>query len=402
MSRTRREALASGFRSAPGPLPNPEVTMSAAGSDNPMAALAAPGVRKLRPYQPGKPIAELERELGIRAAVKLASNENPLGAGREAREAIQGALGDIARYPDGNGFHLKAALARHLEVDAACLTLGNGSNDVLELVARAFATPADEVIYSQHAFAVYPLVTQAIGAAAVVTPARSFGHDLEAMGAAVTERTRLVFIANPNNPTGTWVDATSLERFLGGLPRTVLVVVDEAYFEYLEGDPLYPSCVPWVARFPNLVVTRTFSKVHGLAGLRVGYAVSSPEVADLLNRVRQPFNVNSVALAAAEAAIADTEHVARSVEVNHHGMRQLTETFDRMGLPYIPSAGNFVSVDVGRPAGPVYEALLAEGVIVRPVEAYGMPSHLRVSVGLERENRRFLSVLHKVLERGEP
>lgn len=371
--------------------------MSAEGSDNPMIHLAAPGVRRLRPYQPGKPISELERELGIRAAVKLASNENPLGAGPEAREAMQAALADVARYPDGNGFHLKAALARHLEVDPACITLGNGSNDVLELVARAFVTPADAVVYSQHAFAVYPIVTQAIGAKAVVTPAKSWGHDLEAMGAAVDEDTRLVFVANPNNPTGTWVDAAALERFVTALPHDTLVVVDEAYFEYLEGDPRYPNCVPWVARFPNLIVTRTFSKVHGLAGLRVGYAVSSPDVADILNRVRQPFNVNSIALAAAEAALGDTEHVARSVEVNRNGMRQLTETLERMGVPYIPSAGNFVTVDVGRPAGEVYEALLAEGVIVRPVEAYGLPTHLRVSVGLERENRRFLAVLAKVL-----
>jgi histidinol-phosphate aminotransferase len=303
----------------------------------------------------------------------------------------------VARYPDGNGFHLKAALARHLEVEPACITLGNGSNDVLELVARAFVTPADAVVYSQHAFAVYPIVTQAIGAKAVVTPAKSWGHDLDAMGAAVDEDTRLVFVANPNNPTGTWVDAAALERFVTALPQDTLVVVDEAYFEYLEGDPRYPDCVPWVARFPNLIVTRTFSKVHGLAGLRVGYAVSSPDVAEILNRVRQPFNVNSIALAAAEAALGDTGHVARSVEVNRNGMRQLTETLDRMGVPYIPSAGNFVTVDVGRPAGEVYEALLAEGVIVRPVEAYGLPTHLRVSVGLERENRRFLAMLAKVL-----
>ncbi len=363
---------------------------------NPMLRLAAPGVRVLTPYRPGKPISELERELGISSAIKLASNENPLGASPHARKAAQAALTELARYPDGNGFALKQTLSRRLGVAADQITLGNGSNDVLELVARAFATSRDEVVFAEHAFAVYPIVATAVGARSVVVPARDWGHDLQAMQRAVGPRTRVVFIANPNNPTGTWNDATSLAAFLDAMPDHVITVVDQAYLEYVE-DPAYADCIPWVARYPNLVVTRTFSKAYALAALRVGYSVSQPAVADLLNRVRQPFNVNSVALAAAAAALEDEEHLTRGIEVNRQGMRQLTEAFERMGLAYIPSVGNFVSVHVGGPAGPVYDALLRQGVIVRPVENYGMPEHLRVTVGLERENRRFLTALQKVL-----
>ncbi len=360
--------------------------------------LATRGVRGLSPYLPGKPISELEREYGVRAAIKLASNENPLGPSTQATQAAGAALNELARYPDGNGFALKQALAEQLNVASEQITLGNGSNDVLDLIARAFAGGKREVIYSEYAFAVYSLVTQAVGAKAAVTPAREWGHSLDAMGDAVGERTRLVFIANPNNPTGTWLDAVSLERFIGSLPTHMLVVVDEAYAEYID-LPDYPNCIPWVDRYPNLIVTRSFSKAYGLAGLRVGYSISHPDVAELLNRVRQPFNVNSVALAAAHAALFDREHLQRSVEVNRHGMRQLTAAFDRMGLAYIPSAGNFISVDVGGSAAAVNEDLLRNGVIVRPVAAYGMPRHLRVSVGLERENRRFLTVLQKALTR---
>jgi histidinol-phosphate aminotransferase len=361
-----------------------------------MLRLAAPGVRVLTPYRPGKPISELERELGISSVIKLASNENPLGASPHARKAAQAALADLARYPDGNGFALKQALSRRLGVAADQITLGNGSNDVLELVARAFATPRDEVVFAEHAFAVYPIVATAVGAKSVVVPARDWGHDLEAMRRAVGPHTRVVFIANPNNPTGTWNDASALAAFLDAMPAHVVTVVDQAYLEYVD-DPAYADCVPWVARYPNLIVARTFSKAYALAALRVGYSVSQPAVADLLNRVRQPFNVNSVALAAAEAALEDEEHLARGIQVNRQGMRQLTEAFERMGLAYIPSVGNFVSVHVDGPAGPVYDALLRQGVIVRPVENYGMPEHLRVTVGLERENRRFLTALQKVL-----
>jgi len=358
-------------------------------------SLAAPGVRGLEPYQPGKPIEELEREYGVRNAVKLASNENPLGPSPKALEAARAALAGVHRYPDGNGFVLKRALAERLGVGASQLTLGNGSNDVLELVARAFVTPGQEVVFSAHAFAVYPIVTRAVGATAVEVPARDWGHDLTAMRAAIGARTRLVFIANPNNPTGTWLKRDALESFLKDVPAHVIAVVDEAYFEYVH-EPDYPDALAWIGRLPNLVVTRTFSKIYGLAGLRAGYAVSDPAVADLLNRVRQPFNVNGIALVACAAALADDAHVERSVKLNRDGMRQLTEGFRRLGLDFIPSAGNFVCVDLGRAAAPVYERLLREGVIVRPVANYGMPDHLRVTVGLPQENERFIKALEKV------
>lgn len=360
--------------------------------------LATRGVRGLHPYEPGKPIEELERELGISDIVKLASNENPLGAGPKARAALGRCLGDVSRYPDGNGHGLKAALAERLGVPREALTLGNGSNDVLELIVRAFVTPEHEVLYSQHAFAVYALATQAVGARAVVAPAHEWGHDLEAMAKAVSERTRVVFVANPNNPTGTWVGSSALGEFAARLPRDVLLVVDEAYREYV-ADQDYPHCTTWIDAMPNTIVTRTFSKVHGLAGLRVGYCVSDPAVAEVLNRVRQPFNVNAPALAAASAALDDEAHVRESVALNAAGLEKLSAAFARMGLACIPSAGNFVSVDVGRPADTVYGGLLGEGVIVRPIASYGLPNHLRVTVGLDEENERFLCALERVLSR---
>ncbi|MBI3899082.1 MAG: histidinol-phosphate transaminase [Gammaproteobacteria bacterium] len=359
-------------------------------------SLAVPGVRSIEPYQPGKPLSELQREYGIADAIKLASNENPIGPSPYAIEAARATLAELARYPDGGGFALKRALSTKLDVAPEQITLGNGSNDVLEFMARAFATTGDEVIYSEHAFAVYELVARAVGAKPMVVPARAWGHDLAAMRDAFTPHTRLVFIANPNNPTGTWLKRDDLEAFIRSVPINVLVVVDEAYFEYVaESD--YPNAVQWVARYPNLVVTRTFSKIYGLAALRIGYGVSHPHVADYLNRVRQPFNVNSVAAAAAEAALADDAHVARGVALNRAGMEQITEGLTGLGLDFIPSVGNFVSFDVRRPARPVYDALLRAGVIVRPVASYGMPQHLRVTIGLAEENRRFLTALADVL-----
>jgi len=362
-----------------------------------IAALATPGVRGLEPYQPGKPIDELEREYGVRNVIKLASNENPLGPSPLAVEAARAALKDIARYPDGNGFALKQRLAEKHGVTIPQITLGNGSSDLLEFSARAFVAPENEVIFSAHAFAIYPIVTRAVGAKAVATKAKQWGHDLAAMQQAITPRTRLIFIANPNNPTGTWLRAGELEAFLRAVPEHVLVVLDEAYFEYVS-EPDYPDTMAWVARFPNLIVTRTFSKAFGLAGLRVGYGVSSVAVADMLNRVRQPFNVNSIALAAATAALQDTAHVERTVALNRQGMRDLTDAFDRLGLKFIPSVGNFVCVDLGRPAAAAYEALLREGVIVRPVANYGMPNHLRVTVGSAPENERFIRALEKTIK----
>ena len=357
--------------------------------------LATPGVRGLEPYHPGKPLAALEREYGVCNAVKLASNESPLGPSPKAMVAAQAALKDLARYPDGNGFGLKAALASRLNVPPEQITLGNGSNDILELVTRGFVTPQNEVIFSEHAFAVYPIVTRAVGARAVVPRARSYGHDLAAMQRAITEHTRLVFIANPNNPTGTWLSAEALEAFIGSVPAQVLVVVDEAYFEYVR-EPDYPDATQWLAWFPNLIVTRTFSKIYGLAGLRIGYALSSPGIADVLNRVRQPFNVNGIALAAAAAALEDPHHLAHATQANIEGMKALMAAFEALGLSYIPSVGNFICVDVGQ-ADRVYEALLREGVIVRPVANYGLPRHLRVTVGLPEENQRFIWALKKVL-----
>ena len=364
--------------------------------------LAVPGVRGLTPYQPGKPISELERELGIQHIVKLASNENPLGPSPLALEAAARCLPSLHLYPDGGGFELKAALAGKLGVAAEQITLGNGSNDVLELVARTFLSPDAAAVFSEHAFAVYPIVTQAVGARLVVAPAHDgtrgprYGHDLAAMAKALTPDTRIVFIANPNNPTGTHLGRAELEAFLRALPDTVLAVVDEAYFEYV-GQPDYPNALEWLAGLPNLIVTRTFSKAYGLAGLRVGYAVSSVEVADLLNRVRQPFNVNTPALEAARAALADTEHLQQTVALNDAGLRFLEAALTARQLEWIPSVGNFITVDMGRPAAPLYQSLLREGVIVRPIANYGLPNHLRVTVGTEAENQTFLRALDRVL-----
>jgi len=360
----------------------------------------APGyVRAIAPYQPGKPISELARELGLEESgiIKLASNENPLGVSPLAQRAIERVVGDLARYPDGNGFELRQALTRKLCVAPECIVLGNGSNDVLDMAARAFLAPGLEAIYSQHAFAVYPLAVQGAGATGVEVPAKDYGHDLAAMRRAVTGKTRLLFIANPNNPTGTFVEARELEALLAALPQEVLVVLDEAYGEYLPQSSCYDS-IPWLSRFPNLVVTRTFSKVYGLAGLRVGYACASAGVADLMNRVRQPFNVNSIALVAAAAALKDVEFVRRSHELNLAGMRQVTEGLKRLRLEWIPSYGNFVSFRVGDAAG-VFQKLLHAGVIVRPIASYGMPGHLRVTIGLESENARFLAALERAIAR---
>lgn len=364
--------------------------------------LASAGIQALQPYQPGKPLEELYREYGIKNAIKLASNENPYGSGEKARVAAVAALTDPARYPDGNGFALKQALATWHNVSAARITLGNGSNDVLELIARVFLASGYNAVFSQHAFAVYPIVTQATGAQAHVSPALGLdsdmphGHDLDAMLKQVDGSTRVVFIANPNNPTGTWVDKGTLRNFMESVSDQVIVVVDEAYFEYV-AEPDYPNTLLWIDEFPNLIVTRTFSKAYGLAGLRVGYSISHPEVADLLNRVRQPFNVNLAAQAAAVAALDDQQHIEMSVKANSEGIALWSAALEDMGVDYIPTVGNFITVDVGQPAGGVYEALLGQGVIVRPIGAYGLPNHLRITVGTSTENERALAALEKVL-----
>ncbi|HWH46164.1 MAG TPA: histidinol-phosphate transaminase [Burkholderiales bacterium] len=354
-------------------------------------------VRGIAPYQPGKPISELAREMGLKedSIVKLASNENPLGASPKALAAMRAALGEVARYPDGNGFELRMALAKMYGVAAEQIVLGNGSNDVLEMAAHAFLAPGATAVYSQHAFAVYPLATQATGAAGIEVPARDFGHDLEAMARAVRRDTRVVFVANPNNPTGTWLAPNALHAFLRGLPADVLLVLDEAYYEYLDpgrrGDSLH-----WLGQFPNLIISRTFSKAYGLAGLRVGFAFAHPQVADLMNRVRQPFNVSGVAQAAAVAALADQAFVNRSRALNAQGMQTLIAAFRRNGLPWIPSFANFVSVRVPR-AAEVFQRLLRRGVIVRPIAGYGLPDYLRVTIGTETENARFIDALEAIL-----
>ena len=347
-------------------------------------------------------MAELEREYGIRNAVKLASNENPFGPSPSAIAAATAVLQDLCRYPEGSAYLLAGRLAKRHRLDPACITLGNGSNDVLDIIARVFLTPDHEAVFSQHAFAVYPLAVQAVGARARVAAAHdgsrgpAWGHDLAAMLELVGAQTRLVFIANPNNPTGTWLGSAELESFIAALPAHVMVVVDEAYFEYVEQAD-YPDTSTWLGRFPNLIVTRTFSKAYGLAGLRVGYSLSHPDVAGLLNRVRQPFNVNSVAQAAALAALDDADHLQHCILQNRKGMAQLLGGFETLGLSYIESVGNFVCVDTGRSGAEVYEALLQQGVIVRPVANYGMPGHLRVTVGRDEENARLLTALEQVL-----
>lgn len=364
-------------------------------------ALAVPGVQKLSPYVPGKPVDELARELNLDPAgiVKLASNENPLGPSPKALEAIRAELGDITRYPDGSGYALKAKLGERFGLSPAQITLGNGSNDVLDLIARAWLAPGLNAVFSQYAFAVYPISTQATGAEGRAVPARDYGHDLEAMLAAIDANTRVVFVANPNNPTGTWFGPQALEAFLSRVPANVLVVLDEAYIEFAEGGEL-PNGLDYLARYPNLIVTRTLCKAYGLAGLRVGYAASSAQVADVLNRVRQPFNVNSLALVAACAALDDSDYLAEGRRVNAAGMAQLEAGLAALDLKWIPSKGNFLAVDFGVDAAPINQGLLERGVIVRPVAGYGMPSFLRVSIGTEAENARFLAALAEVLGRG--
>ncbi|HTS23474.1 MAG TPA: histidinol-phosphate transaminase [Casimicrobiaceae bacterium] len=363
------------------------------------AAYAPEHVRRIAPYVPGKPIEELAREHGLAEAaiVKLASNENPRGPSPKAREAIMAACAGVTRYPDGNGFALKRAIAARYGVGREQIVLGNGSNDVLELATQAFLRPGDEAVYAQYAFAVYPLATQARGATGVEVPARDYGHDLPAMARAINSRTRIVFLANPNNPTGTWIEPAEVKAFVASVPRSCIVVLDEAYDEYLAPAQRSASA-GWIAGHPNLVVSRTFSKAYGLAGLRVGFGLMDASVADLLDRVRQPFNVSSVAQAAAVAALADTRYVVESAELNRAGLAQLRAALDAMGVAYVPSHANFLLVEVGDGAR-VYERMLRDGVIVRPVANYGLPRHLRVTVGLPEENRRFLAALESALAR---
>ncbi len=356
---------------------------------------AVPGVDGLQPYQPGKPIEELERELGVHNAIKLASNENPWGCSPLVLAAIRENT-DIGLYPDANGFALKQQLAQYLDVSPDQITLGNGSNDVLDLLARVFVGPGDEVIFSEYAFLVYALVTKAAGGAAVVTPARDWGHQLDAMLAAINANTKLVFIANPNNPTGTYLSTADLRQFIERVPDNVIIVIDEAYFEYVDADD-YPNCLHWLQHYRNLAVTRTFSKIYGLASLRVGYSVASAQITDLLNRVRQPFNVSTMGQMAAGAALQDQDHVERCTRANEVQMTRLTDYCAQKNLRYIPSVGNFVAVEFAQQAETIHQSLLQKGVIVRPLGNYAMPGHLRVTLGRDNEMDAFFSALDTIL-----
>ncbi len=358
-------------------------------------------VRAIAPYQAGKPISEVAREFGLDEAkiIKLASNENPLGMPDSARQAMQNAVAEIGRYPDANGFELKTAISERYQVPQDWITLGNGSNDILELAARAFVQPGQSVVFAQYSFIVYALATQAVGGRGIVVPAQKYGHDLEAMRQAITDDTRLMYIANPNNPTGTFIPAADMEAFLKKVPQRVVVVIDEAYNEYLDPGLQYES-TEWVRQYPNLLVSRTFSKAHGLAGLRVGFGIAQPPVTDLLNRIRQPFNVNSLAQAAAIAALNDEAFLHQSARLNADGYRQLTQAFDEMGLEFVQSFGNFVLVRVGDDDGAgarVNLELLKRGIIVRPVGGYGLPQWLRISIGLPEENATCIAALKEVL-----
>ena len=360
-----------------------------------LAVQALSYVRAISPYQPGKPITELAREMGIPvdSIVKLASNENPLGMSPKARAAVEAALGGVERYPDQ--FELIAKVAARAGVAASQVVLGNGSNDVLDLIARVFLAPGRSAIFSQYAFAVYPLATLSTGAELIATPARNYGHDLDAMLAAIRPDTRIVWIANPNNPTGNFLPYDAVRAFLAQVPKDVVVVLDEAYNEYIAPEARVDTA-SWIADFPNLVVCRTFSKIYGLAGLRVGYALASAEVADLMNRVRQPFNVNNLALAAACAALDDDAFLEASYRLNRDGMAQLVAGLEAKGLEYIPSSGNFVTFRCAN-AAETNRKLLQQGVIVRPIAGYGLPDWLRVTIGTAAENARFLEALAKAL-----
>ena len=358
--------------------------------------IANQGVKQLSPYQAGKPTEELERELGIHNIVKLASNENPFGFPESAKQAILQQLDQLTRYPDSNGFYFKQAVANKFGLSPNQITLGNGSNDLIELIAHTFASEDDEIIFSQYAFIVYPLITQAINAKAVVIPAKNWGHDLEAFLANITDKTKLIYIANPNNPTGTFLTSAEIEDFLAKVPSHIVVVLDEAYTEFTDEQERVPS-FKLQQKYDNLVVCRTLSKAYGLAGLRIGYAVSHPDIADLFNRVRQPFNCNSLALAAAVAVLQDDDFLHKVAENNRKGMQQLVQFFTQQGIEYIPSKGNFITIDLKQPAQPIYNALLHKGVIVRPIAGYGMPNHLRISIGLPEENQAFINALTEVL-----
>ena len=355
-----------------------------------------PSIDTIQPYQGGKPIEEVRRELGITTdIIKLASNENPFGPSPLAMQAISESATQVHLYPDGNAYYLKADLAEYLNISAEHLILGNGSNDVLQFVAEAYLAPGDEVIYAAGAFVVYSLVTKLCSATAVVVPMVAHTHDLSAMAAAITEKTKVIFVANPNNPTGTMVTAEETAAFMERVPDDVLVVFDEAYYEYVDRSD-YPQTLPYVLAGRNFIITRTFSKIYGLAGLRIGYGIAPPPLIETLNRVRQPFNCSLVGQAAARAALKDTAHVTKSRKQNAVGKVFLYEAFDDMGLRYVESEGNFIMLHLEQSGADIADALLKEGVIVRPIGGYGYPNAVRVTIGTQQENEKFIKALKVV------
>lgn len=361
-------------------------------------SLANSTIRNVTPYQPGKPIEEVERELGITSAIKLASNENPLGASPAAIHAAQQAALKIYFYPDAGCYVIKKSLANFLNIDTTQLTMGNGSENILELIIKSYLTSHDSAVISQYAFLTIPLLINSYGAELITSPARSFGHDIHKMIAAIKKNTRIVFIVNPNNPTGTYTNEKELLFLLNSIPKNILIVIDEAYYEYINQDD-YPNTVALLNHYPNLIITRTFSKAYGLAGLRLGYAISSPDIADILNRARLPFNVNNIVICSAQAALLDQEHIQKSIALIHQGMLHLEEEFKSLKIDYIPSLGNFITLNTKQDARNVYQNLLYQGVIVRPLHAYDMPTYLRVTIGTHEQNEKLLQALKTVLQR---
>lgn len=365
--------------------------------------LANSGIQSLTPYMPGKPVSELERELGISNIIKLASNENPMGPSDAVMQAIRDELSELTRYPDGNAFELKQALSDLHKISTDCITIGNGSNDILELITRVFLKPGDNAVFSQHAFAVYPIATQAAGGDSNIVPANPqdhanpYGHDLQGFLKAINKNTRIIFVANPNNPTGTWLTKDKLYNFIKEVPKDIVVVVDEAYFDYVSEQD-YPDASQWLEEFANLLVTRTFSKAYGLAALRVGYGLASEALTDLMNRVRQPFNVNHLAQTGALAALKDQDYINQSVALNQVGYDNIVATIKELGYSWIPSVGNFICIDSGVSGKNLFPALLKEGVIVRPIDNYELPQYIRVTIGTADENDRFLEALKKVTD----
>ena len=353
-------------------------------------------IKDLIPYVPGKPVEELERELGISDAIKIASNENPVGPSPLATEAVKKHLNQTNRYPDGDCYYLKQKLSSFLGVETNNLIIGNGSNEIIELIARTYLSKNDEAIFGENAFIVYPIVTQAVGAKSVVSPMRNLTHDLDDISKRITAKTKVIFLANPNNPTGTIFNCKAFEKFLELVPDEIIVLIDEAYFEYV--DTLdYPDSLRYRDKKPNLITVRTFSKIYGLAGYRIGYGVASKEMISYLNRVREPFNVNSLAQIAAMSALDDIEHVKKSKQINDIGLEYICGELDNLGVSYTPSFTNFVLIDLKQDPKDIYNNLLRRGVIVRPVGIYGLKTHLRVTVGLEKENKRFVDALKEVL-----